>query len=46
MSAAGQVRHPSVAVLEKYAREYDLHYQSVDKELHEVVRTDRPMIRA
>lgn len=33
----GQVRHPSVAVLEKYAREYDLHYQSVDKELHEVV---------
>ncbi|HEY8218845.1 MAG TPA: multicopper oxidase domain-containing protein [Methylobacter sp.] len=34
---AGQVRHPSVAVLEKYAREYDLHYQSVDKELHEFV---------
>ena len=34
---AGQVRHPSVAVTEKYAREYDLHYQSVDKELHEVV---------
>lgn len=34
---AGQVRHPSVAVLEKYTREYDLHYQSVDKELHEVV---------
>jgi manganese oxidase len=34
---AGQVRHPSVAVLEKYAREYDLHYQSIDKELHEVV---------
>ncbi|MGB4498967.1 MAG: multicopper oxidase domain-containing protein [Methylococcaceae bacterium] len=34
---AGQVRHPSSAVLEKYAREYDLHYQSVDKELHEVV---------
>ncbi|MEQ1544851.1 multicopper oxidase domain-containing protein [Methyloglobulus sp.] len=33
----GQVRHPSVAVLEKYTREYDLHYQSVDKELHEVV---------
>ena len=32
----GQVRHPSVAVLEKYAREYDLHYQSVDRELHEV----------
>jgi FtsP/CotA-like multicopper oxidase with cupredoxin domain len=33
---AGQVRHPSVAVSEKYAREYDLHYQSADKELHEV----------
>jgi hypothetical protein len=33
---AGQVRHPSVAVLEKYAREYDLHYESADKELHEV----------
>jgi hypothetical protein len=34
---AGQVRHPSVAVSEKYVREYDLHYQSADKELHEVV---------
>ncbi len=34
---AGQVRHPSVAVLEKYAREYDLHYQSADRELHELV---------
>ncbi|MGR9087885.1 MAG: multicopper oxidase domain-containing protein [Gammaproteobacteria bacterium] len=33
---AGQVRHPSVAVLEKYSREYDLHYQSADKELHMV----------
>ncbi|MEF3076085.1 multicopper oxidase domain-containing protein [Methylobacter sp. Wu1] len=33
----GQVRHPSVAVLEKYSREYDLHYQSADKELHEIV---------
>jgi hypothetical protein len=31
---AGQVRHPSVAVLEKFTQEYDLHYQSVDKELH------------
>jgi hypothetical protein len=34
----GQVRHPSVAVKEKYAREYDLHYQSADKELHELAR--------
>ena len=34
---AGQVRHPSVAVLEKYAREYDLHYESADKELHDVI---------
>lgn len=33
----GQVRHPSAAVLEKYNREYDLHYQSADKELHEVI---------
>ncbi|MEQ1635138.1 MAG: multicopper oxidase domain-containing protein [Methylococcales bacterium] len=34
---AGQVRHPSVAVLEKYVREYDLHYETADKELHEEV---------
>jgi len=33
---AGQVRHPSVAVLEQYKQEYDLHYQSVDKELHQI----------
>ncbi len=33
---AGQVRHPSAAVLEKYSQEYDLHYQSVDKELHQL----------
>ncbi|SMF95391.1 Multicopper oxidase [Methylomagnum ishizawai] len=33
---AGQVRHPSVAVREKYSQEYDLHYQSVDKELHQI----------
>ncbi|BBA33452.1 multicopper oxidase [Methylocaldum marinum] len=30
----GQVRHPSVAVSEKFDQEYDLHYQSVDKEMH------------
>ena len=34
---AGQVRHPSVAVLEKYSREYDLHYQSADRELHDLI---------
>jgi len=33
---AGQVRHPSVAVMEQYKQEYDLHYQSVDKELHQI----------
>ena len=33
---AGQVRHPSMAVLEQYKQEYDLHYQSVDKELHAI----------
>lgn len=36
---AGQVRHPSVGVLEKYNWEYDLHYQSADKELHEMARS-------
>ncbi|MDD2761944.1 MAG: multicopper oxidase domain-containing protein, partial [Methylomonas sp.] len=35
----GQVRHPSVAVKEKYAGEYDLHYQSADKELHLMARS-------
>ncbi len=34
----GQVRHSSVAVKEKYAREYDLHYQTADKNLHELAR--------
>jgi hypothetical protein len=36
---AGQVRHPSKAVLEKYSQEYDLHYQSVDKELHRMIQS-------
>lgn len=36
---AGQVRHPSVAVLEQYQQEYDLHYQSVDKELHKLTQS-------
>lgn len=35
----GQVRHPSVAVKEKYAAEYDLMYHSADKELHELARS-------
>jgi FtsP/CotA-like multicopper oxidase with cupredoxin domain len=32
----GQVRSPSVAVKEKYTKEYDLHFQSMDKELHSI----------
>lgn len=35
---AGQVRHPSVAVREKYAREYDLHYQDVYRRLAATVQ--------
>lgn len=35
----GQVRHPSVAVKEKYDYEYDMHYQSADKELHLMARS-------
>ena len=34
----GYVRHSSVAVREKYDREYDLHYQDIDKELGERVQ--------
>ncbi len=34
----GQVRSPSKAVREKYDREYDLHFQSVDKELHRMIQ--------
>ncbi|MGH8625302.1 MAG: multicopper oxidase domain-containing protein [Gammaproteobacteria bacterium] len=36
---AGQVRSPSVAVREKYDQEYDLQYQSIDRELHEIIQT-------
>lgn len=36
---AGKVRHPSVAVTEQYSQEYDLHYQSIDKELHKLTQT-------
>jgi len=35
---AGQVRHPSVAVLEDYDQEYDLHYHALDKELHNMIQ--------
>lgn len=35
---AGQVRHPSVAVLEDYDQEYDLHYHAMDNELHSLIQ--------
>ncbi len=35
---AGQVRHPSKAVLEEYDSEYDLHYHGIDKELHNIIQ--------
>lgn len=35
---AGHVRVPSVAVLEEYDREYDLHYTDVDIELNERIQ--------
>ncbi|MCK5728296.1 MAG: multicopper oxidase domain-containing protein [Methylococcales bacterium] len=35
---AGFVRHSSVAVKEKYSKEYDLQYQNLDKELHEIIQ--------
>lgn len=34
---AGRVRHPSAAVQETYAAEYDLIYQEVDKDLHDLI---------
>jgi FtsP/CotA-like multicopper oxidase with cupredoxin domain len=36
---AGHVRYPSVAVREKYTREYDLHFQDVDSTLHNIIQT-------
>ncbi|MDD5034980.1 MAG: multicopper oxidase domain-containing protein, partial [Methylococcaceae bacterium] len=33
---ASKVRAPSKAVREKYSQEYDLHFQSIDKELHQI----------
>lgn len=35
---AGQVRHPSKAVLEEYDQEYDLIYQDVDKEMNNLIQ--------
>ena len=35
---AGQVRHPSVAILEEFDAEYDLHYHALDKELQEMAQ--------
>lgn len=35
---AGHVRHPSVAVLEDYDQEYDLHYHALDKQLHNIIQ--------
>jgi FtsP/CotA-like multicopper oxidase with cupredoxin domain len=34
----GQVRHPSVAIKEKFDQEYDLHYHAMDNELHEIIQ--------
>jgi FtsP/CotA-like multicopper oxidase with cupredoxin domain len=35
---AGFVRHSSVAVKEKYSQEYDLQYQDIDRELHNLIQ--------
>jgi plastocyanin len=35
---AGKVRHPSAAVKKSYSQEYDLHYQSVDKKLAQIIQ--------
>lgn len=34
----GHVRHPSVAVLEQFDQEYDLHYHAMDKELGQIIQ--------
>jgi hypothetical protein len=42
---AGQVRHPSVAVREQYAQEYDLHFQDIDSTLNNVIqKTNDPRL--
>jgi len=35
---AGFVRHSSEAVKEKYSQEYDLQYQDIDRELHNIIQ--------
>lgn len=35
----GLVRHPSKAIMESYSQEYDMQYQDVDKELHNLIQT-------
>ncbi|KAF3982170.1 MAG: multicopper oxidase domain-containing protein [Methylococcales symbiont of Hymedesmia sp. n. MRB-2018] len=35
----GFVRHSSKAVAKKYDREYDLQYQDIDRELHNIIQT-------
>jgi len=34
----GRVRHRSVASQQEYDREYDLHYQEMDRELHDIIQ--------
>ena len=36
---AGHVRYPSVAVREKYVREYDLHFQDIDSQLNDIIKS-------
>ena len=36
---AGQVRHSSVAVAELYGSEYDMHYQDVDYDMHNLIQS-------
>jgi len=35
---AGYVRHPSVAIQEKFDQEYDLHYHAMDSDLTEIIQ--------
>jgi len=36
---ASFVRHSSVAIKEKYSQEYDLQYQDIDRELHNIIQS-------